>query len=142
MITSDNSRLTGCARPVPRNWTLNLGFWQFSAFLCIDKYIRLDGVLTLRLVTEIAGDMAAARILLSMWKQYLTSWNLRCSSSMKSPRGSGNGSTNIELNLNHIRGGSKPFGASSIYDQSPKTSSGAHAALLMNTDQITGYPQK
>ena len=36
-----------------------------------ENYIHLDRVLVLRLVADIAGDIAAARFLLTMWKRYL-----------------------------------------------------------------------
>ena len=52
-----------------------------------EKYIRLDGVLVLRLVADIAGDMAATRILLTMWKRYLVTWN-KTTSSMCQPASS------------------------------------------------------
>lgn len=107
---------------------------------CVEKYVRLDGVLVLRLVADIAGDMAAASILLSMWKQFVSNWQLK--DSLIIPRGS----NNIEMEHIHNtkRRGSKPSATtSSTLNQSPKGNNiGPHSALLMNTDQIAGYPQQ
>ena len=72
--------------------------------LCIlsDTYLRFDGLLVLRLVAQIAGDMCAAHILLNIWQSYCESRDLQqVTTETCSPRGcsgSGSGSTFIELN--------------------------------------------
>ena len=107
------------------------------------KYIRLDGVLVLRLVADIAGDMAAARILLSMWKRYLVTWSKK-TSSISQPA-----SSTLELSQFHEEPCGREYskspgnGATPPLTHSPFTNEkrGPHAALLLNTEKIAGYPQ-
>ena len=111
-----------------------------------EKYLRFDGVLVLRLVADIAGDMAAARILLSMWKRYLEAWHKKTSTSSTISHPT---SSTLELSeLHEVPCGrdyskSPANGATPPLTHSPSANSkrGQHTALLLNSEKIAGYPQ-
>ena len=108
-----------------------------------EKYIRLDGVLVLRLVADIAGDMAATRILLTMWKRYLVTWN-KTTSSMCQPA-----SSTLKLSQLHEKICERKHTTLPGYCEAPSITLSLFsnnkwnldATLLLITEKISGYPQ-